>query len=436
MTRPHAIASLLLLAAPFALLSGCKKAEAPDEKPVTSVVVEKPEIGAISEDITADAVLYPVAQAAIVPKISAPVKTYYVQRGAHVRAGQLLAVLENKDLEAAALDNEGSFLAARGAYTQATQGAAPEELTRSRLEVEQAQATYNLDYSIQKSREQLFAQGAIPGRDVDTAKMTVVKDKAALDLAKQHYTALQGSGNKATVESAQGTLESAKGKYFGAQAQLAYTQLRSPIDGVVTDRPLFPGETAAAGAAVLTVMDTSVLIAKAHIAPDLAHELHVGSTASLTVPGADAPVAATVSLISPALDTGSTTVEVWLKVPNKEGDLKAGGSVHATIHAKTIQNAMKVPNEAVQRSPEGDGKIVMLATPEGTAKKRVVVIGIQGKEDTQILSGLKLDDQVITSGAFGLDDGAKIKVEAAEPKEGADADDKGGANDDKKGGKE
>src|ERR1700733_6973931 len=111
MTRPHATAALLLLAAPFALLSGCKKAEAPDEKPVTSVVVAKPETGAISEDITADAVLYPVAQAAIVPKITAPIKTYYVQRGAHVRAGQLLAVLENKDLEAAALDNEGSFLA-------------------------------------------------------------------------------------------------------------------------------------------------------------------------------------------------------------------------------------------------------------------------------------------------------------------------------------
>ena len=274
MTRPHVIAAWLLLAAPLTLLSGCRKTEAPDEKPVTAVEVERPETGALSEDITADAVLYPVAQAAIVPRISAPVKAYYVQRGAHVHAGQVLAVLESSDLQAAALDNQGSYLAAQGAYTQSTRGAAPEELTRSRLEVDQAKATYNLDNNIAKSREQLFAQGAIPGRDLDTAKMTLVKDKAALDLAQQHYNVLQGSGNKATVQSAQGTLESAKGKYLGAQAQLSYSQLRSPINGVVTDRPLFAGETAAAGTAVLTVMDTSVLIAKAHISQDLAQELH------------------------------------------------------------------------------------------------------------------------------------------------------------------
>ena len=94
---------------------------------------------------------------------------------------------------------------------------------------------------------------------------------------------------------------------------------------------------------------------------------------------------------------------------------------------------MKVPTEAIQRSPEGDGKIVMLAMADGTAKKRVVTIGIQGKEDTQILTGLQPEDQVITKGAFGLDDGSKIKVEAPEPKEGAAADDdKAGAKDDKK----
>ena len=122
-------------------------------------------------------------------------------------------------------------------------------------------------------------------------------------------------------------------------------------------------------------------------------------------------------------------MEVWLKVANKDGELRAGSSVHATIHAKTIENAMKVPNEAIQRSSEGDGKMVMLAMTDGTAKKRVVTIGIQGKQDTQILSGLKPEDQVITRGAFGLDDGSKIKIEAAEPKEGAAADD------DQKGGK-
>jgi HlyD family secretion protein len=80
---------------------------------------------------------------------------------------------------------------------------------------------------------------------------------------------------------------------------------------------------------LITVMDTSALIAKLHIAQMQAQQLSVGAPATLTVPGIADPVAAKVSLISPALDPGSTTVEVWLRVENPKGLLKAGTPVHA-----------------------------------------------------------------------------------------------------------
>jgi HlyD family secretion protein len=72
-----------------------------------TVQAAHPEQGPIAEHITADAVLAPLAQAAIEPKISAPVRKFYVQRGSRVKAGQLLATLENNDLAAAAMDNKG-----------------------------------------------------------------------------------------------------------------------------------------------------------------------------------------------------------------------------------------------------------------------------------------------------------------------------------------
>ena len=137
--------------------------------------------------------------------------------------------------------------------------------------------------------------------------------------------------NKAALQNAQGNLDSAKGKYLGAQAELSYTEIRSPIDGVITDRPLFAGETAAAGAALVTVMDTSALIAKLHIAQVQAQQLALGAPATLTVPGVEQPVPAKVSLISPALDPGSTTVEVWLRVENAKGRAQ-GGNAGPRIH--------------------------------------------------------------------------------------------------------
>jgi len=273
-------AALLLLSLPLLLaLNGCKKAATEDEKPVVAVEAVHPETGDITEDISADAMLTPIAQAAIASKISAPIKQFYVQRGSHVAAGQLLAKLENEDLAGAALDNEGSYTAAKGAYTVATESTVPEDETKARLDVDQAKATFDLDKSIFDARSQLFKQGAIPGRDVDTARATMLQAQAAYDIAKQHFESLQKASHKASLESAQGQLDSAKGKYLASQAMLSYTNLRSPISGVVTDRPLFPGDTAAAGTPILTVMDTSTLIAKLHVAQALVQNLQLGADA-------------------------------------------------------------------------------------------------------------------------------------------------------------
>src|SRR6202453_2569627 len=241
--------------------------------------------GAISEPTTARATRARLAQAAISPKVTAPVKKFFVQRGSHVKAGQLLATLENSDLEAAALDNKGAYSAAQGTYDIATGATVPEDAVKAELDLSQATANLNLAQSIVNSRTQLFSEGAIPGRDLDTAKASLVQAQAAQEMAKQHLEAVEKISRKAALESAEGQLTSAKGKYLGAQAQLSYTEIRSPISGVVTDRPLFAGETAAAGNPVITVMDTSALLAKLHISQTQAQQLSVGAAATIMVPG-------------------------------------------------------------------------------------------------------------------------------------------------------
>ena len=106
---------------PLLLLPGCKKEAAPE--PEVTVQAEHPEQGPIAEHITADAILAPLAQAAIAPKITAPVKKFYVQRGAHVKAGELLATLENSDLAAAAHGQQGLVHGRAGRLRHSNQGA-------------------------------------------------------------------------------------------------------------------------------------------------------------------------------------------------------------------------------------------------------------------------------------------------------------------------
>jgi hypothetical protein len=96
-----AFVTLLCLAT---FLSGCKRTEevAPPE---VSVQAEKAEQKPLTEYVSGDAILAPLTQAAIVPKISAPIKRFFVQRNSHVKRGELLAQLENADLVAAVRDS-------------------------------------------------------------------------------------------------------------------------------------------------------------------------------------------------------------------------------------------------------------------------------------------------------------------------------------------
>ena len=399
------------VALPLLLVPGCKKEATPPIE--VTVQAEHPERGSISEHISVDAILSPLAQAAIAPKLTAPVRKFYVQRGAKVKEGQLLAVLENADLAAAALDNKGTYIAAKAAYETATKAQVPEDVQTAELDFTQAKANLDLNQSIVKSRKQLFAEGAIPGRDLDTAQAALVQAQAAYDTASKHLESMKAVTRESELKAAQGQLSSAEGKLKGADAQVAYSEIHSPINGVVTDRPLFAGETAAAGATLLTVMDTSSLLAKTHLAQSVVQQMKVGDEAKIQVPGMTDPVSAKVSLISPALDPGSTTVEVWLKADNKAAKLKVGTPVKAMITGRTVEQAWKIPSAAILTAQDGS-KSVLVVGSEGAAHKKPVTVGISDGEDVQVISGVSSSDMVITGGAYGLDEGTKVKVGPAE----------------------
>ena len=410
------LAGVLLLSA---AMQGCKKKAADDEdaggdeKPTVTVQAEKIAVGSITETIQADTVLQPLAQSAVVPKISSPVRRFYVQRGAHVRAGQVLAVLENADLAAAVTDTRGSLTQAEATYNTTAKATVVEDMQQAQSNVAQTKSALDVQRQQTDSRANLLAQGAIPRRDYDTARAALAQAQAAYDTAAQHLASLQRVSQRATVENARGGLTSARGKYEEAQSTLGYATVRSPINGVVTDRPLFPGEMAQAGQPLLTVMDTSSVLAKVHLTMEQVAELHLGDKAQITGQGVDASADGAVSLISPAADAGSTTIEVWVKVPNRDAQLKPGTPVHVTIATRTLNNITTAPAESVITTKTGDSALMVIGT-DGIAHQRVVKLGVTDGKDTQVITGAHAGEMVVTTGARSLEDGTKVKVGPAE----------------------
>ena len=401
------------LLASLAFLAACSKEQA-EPQPLVSVQAAPVKQGSISQVVTADAVLFPTNQATIVPKVASPVLKAYVVRGSKVRRGQLLVTLENRDLAAAAQEKRGNLEQAQAQFTIVTSNSVPEELQKAEGDARAAKENLDAQQKIYESRQALFAQGAVPRKDLDAAEVAFVQAKAQNDQAQKHLAGLTAVGREQELKSAKGQVVSAEGIWKNAEAQLQYSEVRSPIDGVVTDGPWYPGMMPQAGAPLVTVMNLSQMIAKAHIPQSQAILLKKGDDAGVKIAGADEETKGKVILVSPALDPGSTTVEVWVQAANPEGFLKAGASASLSMVAKTVDDALIVPAQALITDEEGK-KSVMVIGSDGVAHKREVEIGILTPDSVQIANGVKPGEQVVTVGAYGLPDNTKVKIEAAAP---------------------
>jgi multidrug efflux pump subunit AcrA (membrane-fusion protein) len=405
------LASAGLLAAAIMLTGACSSDKGSKE-PTVSVQVAPVEKTTIQHVIRAQAILFPRQQAAIVPKISAPVQKFLVKRGSAVREGELLAVLENRDLSAAAQDTKGAYDQAQATYETTTGASLPEEIRKAEAEAQQAQQTLDAQQKVYESRQQLFDQGALPRKELDQSRVDFTQARNQSEIAKKHLEALMAIGKQQELKAAAGQLESAKGKYLGAQAQLSYSEIRSPINGFITDRPLYPGEMASAGTPLLTVMDISSVIAKAHIPQDDAAALKPGDKGTMTVPGIDEPIEGKVTIVSPALDPNSTTVEVWFEAKNPKHELKPGTSVQVSLTAQTVSDALVVPVSSLITAADGT-TTVMVAGSDGRAHQKPVKLGIRNGDDVQIVDGVAASDKVVSNGVYGLPDNTKITIATA-----------------------
>ena len=412
--RRGAVAAVVAAALVSTACSGSKEKE-----PVVTVQTAVAKRTAIARMVTSEAVLYPLNQAAITPKISAPVHAFYVNRGSKVRSGQLLAVLENQDLAAAEMENKGVLEQAQAGYESSTAAGIPEGMQKAELDLEQTQKAFDAAQKVYQSRQELYRQGALPRKQLDEAGVALTQARAQFEIASKHLAALQAGGKQRQLRSASGELTAAKGKYLGAASQLSYSEIRSPIDGVVTERPLYPGEMAPAGTPLVTVMDISQVIAKAHIPQAEAALLKAGDAATLEVPGSEAEVSGKVTLVSPALDIDSTTVEIWIQAPNPSRALKPGTTVRLSITAQEEPQAIVVPASAVLTAEEGETS-VMVVGPDQRAHQRKVKLGIRNGDLVQIADGVKAGEQVITAGAYGLPDNTQVRVETGAAPPGKD----------------
>src|SRR5437016_6719786 len=218
------IAPFSTMAAILCVASGCSKAEK-EKEAVVYVQTTPARRAPISQVISAEAVVYPLEQATIAPKITSTIKRFHVQRSARVKKGQLLAELENGDLSGVALASKGDYKQAEATYITTVASGLPQQIQKAELDAANAKVAFEAQQKVYESRKELFQQGALPRRDLDAAEVAFLQARSQYEQAQKQFDDLQRVGKEQGLKAAEGTKESARGRMLNAEAQLSYSRI-------------------------------------------------------------------------------------------------------------------------------------------------------------------------------------------------------------------
>ena len=402
-----------------------KKSKAESEAevtPVVSVKVAKAEPGSIAAQIIAVGTIWPREKADVGAKISAQIKKMALLKNKVVRAGEVIAVLESRDLQAQRAEAVAALNEARANERSLITGTIPKTnaedqkaLMDARAKVNNARATYD-------RRRMLYQQGGISKKDLEASQLEVTTAEDELRLQEQTVTLRGRSLNPNDRALAAAKTAEAEQHLATLDAQLGYATIRSPITGIVTDQYQYEGEFASTGGKLVTIADTTTVIVKAPFSDTVAAQLKAGDAASVVPTDTSSEeMKGQITLLSRSSDPTNRTVEVWVTLANGAGKLRANGAAQVTIFANSKNDAIVVPAAAVTlEASNADEGTVMVVDVQHIAHEKKVTVGIRAADKIEIVEGLQAGDIVVVEGNFALPDGTKVEIARDEEKKEGD----------------
>jgi len=371
----RALTSLLLGSA--ALLAACgggevSQAAAPPVEPeAVPVPVVDAAVADLVSSLTISGSLQPQSRVAVGTKLPGRLERVLVNIGDRVRAGQVVATLDAREIEAQADAAQAAVNVAK-----ASVDAADAALSNATLEHERA--------------AKLFERGALPRQRLDGAETTHRSATAQRDLARASLAQAEAADRRAAEI-------------------LRDTTLRSPIEGVIVERNFDAGNLVNPGdKPVVSVADARTLKLEAGVGELDAGRLRVGMPARIEVqarPGVG--FAGELAAIAPEIDPKNRQFQIQVRLSNPGGQLLSGMYATARIEIARAEDAVTVPREAVSTV---NAKRVVYRVAESRIQPVGVVEGLMGDGRVQIVSGLNGGDVIVADARRPIAPGTKVKA--------------------------
>jgi len=376
------------------VLSSCSGRNASvraDVQQVVTVGVTNVVKKTLSRQITLSSELVPFQEIDVYAKESGYVQKLNVDYGTHVKAGEVMAMLEIPELEAQIEEDQAEI---KNATNQVTR--AEHELSRYEAQYKALHLEYTRLNGVFETQPGIVAQ-----QEVDDAQG---KDLAA---------ASQVDAGKAALDAAQSQLAAAKARLIHDQALYDYSKIVAPFSGVVTERYANLGTLMQAGTGSSTQAMPLVRLSQDDlfrlvipVPESYVRYIQIGDPVNVRVPSLNRTFPGKVARFSVDVRADTRTMHTEVDVPNPQRALLPGLYAEAELALDQKDNVPAVPVQALNH--EGDKTTVYVVDPEGTLEDRSVQVGLQTSSNAEIVSGLSEGEQVVVSDRSGLKPGEKV----------------------------
>jgi len=381
-------------------------------------------------------------------KVSAKVLAIHAEEGQYVNVGDVLVVLDSKDLQLTYNQALANYNSAKASYdktvnavTQQSEMSARQSLNAAQIEYDNALAAYEREKQLYENNtsiiaarnalndarahlervQQLYNMGAATQIELDTAKNNVENAQASLaslesarqasldaaktryenavmnlNSAKENFDLTINVINKENVSTAKAAVDAAKANLDIAENNLNNTKITAPISGYISKRNVNMGQMVSPGVELFTIKNTNTVEGQINVTESVIPYVKIGTPALISVKSAGIDnIEGSVTLVNQTKDATTGLYTVRVTIPNKDNVLKVGMFADITLTTHSVDNAVVIPSEAVLQ--ENDGLYVFVANGN-IAEKRQITTGISDGNNIQVISGVNVGDKIIVKG--------------------------------------
>lgn len=360
-------------------------------------------------------------------KVTGRLEWIGVEKGDHVKEGQVLVRLENQEFRAAYEQARGALENAKAYLAELQHGSRPEEIQQAQHNLDEARATLANDKLTLDRTKELAGGGVVSRQALDDATAKFESDQQRVNSLEKVFQLSKIGPRAEEISRAEGAVLQAQGQLDYARSQLDATVIRAPVTGTILDRTAEKGElitaqfaSAAAGGpqgSVVSLADLNDLQVELDIAQADFARLGPTQKAKVTTDAyPDKEYDGVIAQISPEANRQKATVQVKVQVlnPEKYKDIQLRPEMNATVKflanetpkASSEPTGVYVPSTAIH---DRDGKKIVLIAYNGKSVAREIHV-LSQRSDGALVDGLVGGETVITTAPTTLKDGDKIKI--------------------------